>query len=105
MHMLSQFIGENGLSEFVIDGLKQNIVIDMGAMRDILDITHELRKLSLRKTKEIHPESLEELITLIGDLIRSEPPRLTELNLGGIGGFARQGFKLLEAIYESGMQV
>ena len=103
--MLSQFIGDHGLSEFVIDGLKKDIVIDVGAMRDILEETHELRKLSLRKIKGIHPESLEELITLIGDLIQSEPPRLTELDFGGIGGSAEQGYKLLEAIYETGMQV
>ena len=36
MHMLAQFIGDNGLDEFVLDGLKKDIVIDMGAMRHIL---------------------------------------------------------------------
>ena len=36
MHMLPRFIGDNGLSEFVLDGLKENMKIDMRAMRDIL---------------------------------------------------------------------
>ena len=103
--MLSQFIGDHGLSEFVIDGLKKDIVIDEGAMRDILNETHELSKLSLRYTNDIHPESLEELINLIRDLIHSEPPRLTELDFGGIGRSAEQGYKLLEAIYETRMQI
>ena len=69
--MLSQFTGDNGLCEFVMDGLKKDIVIDVGAMRDILDETHELRKLSIRNAKGIHPESLEELTTMIRDLIQS----------------------------------
>ena len=77
----------------------------MGAIRHILQETHELRKLSIRNAKEIKSESLDELITMIGDLIQSQPPRLTELDFGGIGGSTVQGNRLLEAIYETGMQV
>ena len=103
--MFFQFINHNGLSEFVIDGLKNGIHVDVGAMRDIFEETHELRKISIRNAKEIHSESLAELLTMIGDLIQSQPPRLTELNFGGIGGSAEQCKNLLEAIYETRMQV
>ena len=71
MRMLSQFTGDNGLCEFVIDGLKYGMRIDVGAMRDILNETHELRKLSIRNARRIHPESLYELTTMIRDLIQS----------------------------------
>ena len=103
--MLSQFIRKNGLSDFIIDGLKNDIIIDVGAIRDILEETHELRKISIRNVKGIHPASLEELITMIEDLIQFQAPRLTELDFGGIGGSAEQGNKLLEAIYETGMPI
>ena len=39
MQMLPQFIGDIGLFEFVLDGLKKDIVIDVGALRDILKET------------------------------------------------------------------
>ena len=42
---------------------------------------------------------------MVGDLIQSQSPRLTELDFGGIGGSAEQGNRLMEAIYEAGMQV
>ena len=103
--MLSQYIGDHGLAEFVIDGLKRGIHVDVGAMRDILEETHELRKLSLRNANEIKSESLGDLITMIRDLIQSQPPRLAEIDFGGIGGSTEQGIKLLDAIYESGMQL
>ena len=67
--MLAQFISDKGLAEFVLDGLKKDKVIDVGAMRHILQKTHELRKLSIRNAKEIKSESHNELITLIRDLI------------------------------------
>ena len=102
--MLFQYIGDHGLAEFVIDGLKKGIHVDVGAMRDILEKTSELRKLSLRNANEIKSESLGDLITMIRDLIQSQPPRLTELDFGGIGGSAEQGSNLLEAIYETGTQ-
>ena len=54
---------------------------------------------------EIKSESFDELITIIGDLIQSQPSKLTELDFGGFGGSAEQGNRLLEAIYESRMQV
>ena len=53
----------------------------------------------------MHPESLGELISMLGDLIQCQPPRLTELDFGGIGGSAEQGSQILEAIHESGTQV
>ena len=63
----------------------------MGALRDILHKTNELRKLSIKNVNNMHPESLRELINMIIDLILSSPPRLTELDLCGIGGSAEQG--------------
>ena len=69
MQMLRLFISDHGLSEFVLDGLKKNTVIDLGAMRGILEETNELRRLSIRNLHEVNPESLGELITMIGDLI------------------------------------
>ena len=48
MHMFSRFISARGLSEFVLDGLMKDTVIDVGAMRGILEASSELRKLSLR---------------------------------------------------------
>ena len=101
--MLPQFIGDSGLSEFVLDGLKKDIVIDVGALRDILQETNELRKLSIRNANEIHPESLGELINMISDLIWSHPSKLTDLDFGGIGGSAEQGSQILEAINETGI--
>ena len=89
--MLPQFIGDSGLTEFVLDGLKKDIVIDVGALRNILEETNELRKLSIRNANEMHPESLGELINMIIDLILSSPPKLTELDLSRIGGSAEQG--------------
>ena len=71
MHMLPRFIRQNGLSEFVLDGLKKDIVIDLNAMRRMLQDTHELRRLSIRNANEVQPESRGELITIIGDLILS----------------------------------
>ena len=103
--MLSRFISAGGLFELVLDGLEDDTVIDVGAMRGILEETNELRKLSVRNVDKIKSESHGELITMIGDLIQSQPPRLTELDFGGIGGSAEQGNRLLEAIYETGMQV
>ena len=103
--MLSQYIGDHGISEFVIDGLKEGMHVDVGAMRDILEETGKLRKLSLRNVSGIKSQSFGELTTMIGDLIQSHPPRLTDLDFGGIGGSAEQGINFLEAIYETGMQV
>ena len=71
MYMLSRFIGARGLSEFVLDGLEKDIVIDVGAMRVILGETNELIKLSVRRANAIKSKSHEELITMIGDLIQS----------------------------------
>ena len=105
MHILPRFISDNGLSEIVMDGLKKDIVIDLDAIRRILEETQVLRKLSIRNANEIKSESHDELITMIGDLIQFQPPILTELDFGGLGGSAAQGFKLLKAIYETGMQL
>ena len=67
--MLSRFISASGLFEFVLDGLMNDTVIDVGAMRGILEETNELRKLGVRNAKEIKSESHNELIAMIGDLI------------------------------------
>ena len=74
-----------------MDELKKDIVIDVSALRDILQKTNELRKLSIKNANEMHPESLEELINMIIDLILSSPPRLTELDFCGVGGSSEQG--------------
>ena len=60
--MLSRFIGSEGLSEFVLDGLEDDVVMDLGAMRLILEASSELRKLSLRNTIWIQSESYSELL-------------------------------------------
>ena len=86
--MLSRFISARGLFEFVLDGLMKDTVIDVGAMRGMLQETSELRKLSVRNVNEIKSESHDELITMIRDLIQSQPPRLEELDFRGLGGSA-----------------
>ena len=40
---------------------------------------------------EVNPESLDELINIAGEKIRSHLPKLIELDLGSIGGNAEQG--------------
>ena len=72
--MLPRFIQDDGLSEFVLDGLKEGLVLDLGEMRHLFEDKSELTKLSIRNTSEIDPESLGQLITLLCDLIRSRPP-------------------------------
>ena len=74
MYLLPQFIQEGGLSEFVLDGLKEGLVLDLGEMRHLFEDKSELTKLSIRSTSKIDPESLGQLITLLCDLIRSRPP-------------------------------
>ena len=69
--MFSRFTSAKGLAEFVLDGLKKDIVIDVGAMRGILEETNELIKFSVRRANKIKSESHNELITMIGDLIQS----------------------------------
>ena len=103
--MLPRFISDDGLSEFVLDGLKKDIVIDLDAMRRILEETQVLRKLSIRNANEIKSESHGELITMIADLIHFQPPRLTEIDFDGIGGSAEQGNQILEAIYGAEIQI
>ena len=105
MYLIPQFIQEDGLSEFVLDGLKEGLVLDLGEMRHLFEDNRELRKLGIRNTNKIDPESLAQLITMISDLIRSQPPQLTELDLEGIGGSAEQGCQLMEALLDSQLQV
>ena len=49
--MLSRFISARGLFEFVLDGLSKDTVIDVGAMRGMLEETNELRKTQRQKCK------------------------------------------------------
>ena len=42
---------------------------------------------------------------MVSDLIQSKPPRLTELDFGGIGGSGEQADQLLGALYDSEMQM
>ena len=58
----------------------------MGAIRRILEETHELRRLGIRNINEINADSHRELITMIRDLIQSEPQKLEELDFCEIGG-------------------
>ena len=71
MYLLPRFIGQSGLSEFVLDEISDDIVIDLGAFGHLLSRTHELRNLSIRNTKYIDAESLGKLITFLSDLIKS----------------------------------
>ena len=74
MYLLPRFIQEDGLSEFVLDGLKEGLVLDLSEMRHLFEDNSELTKLSIRNTSKIDPESLGQLITMVCDLIRSRPP-------------------------------
>ena len=91
MYLLPRFIPRYGLAEFVLDGIQAGIIIDLGAFSHILEKTKEIKKLCIRNTKDIETESLGKLISMISDLLRSVPPKLTELDFGGIGGSAEQG--------------
>ena len=88
------------MAEFVLDGyrLKKDAVIDMGAMRRILEETHELRRLGIRNIRRINSKSHGELITMIRDLLKSEPPKIEELDFFGIGGSAEHWGQVLETI-------
>ena len=46
MYLLPQFIQDDGLSEFVLDGLKEGLVLDLGEMRHLFEDNTELTKLS-----------------------------------------------------------
>ena len=105
MYLLPQFIQYGGLSEFVLYGLRDGLVLDLGEMRHLFEDNSELRKLSIKNTSKIDPESLVLLITMICDLIRSRPPRLTDLDFESIGGSAEQGRQIMEALLDSELQV
>ena len=67
--MIPRFISDYGLSEFVLNGLEKDILIDMGAMRHILEETHELKKLRISNVDKANPESSSKLIAMVLDLI------------------------------------
>ena len=69
MYLLSQYIRDSGLSEFILDGLQKDVVIDLDAMRQVLEETNEMTKLAIRNINKVHPQSLEELIAMVVDLI------------------------------------
>ena len=102
--MLFRFISGNGLYKFSLDGLKEGVALDIGAIRQMLEKTGKLTKLSIRNANNIDAQSHGELITMISDLIQSEPPKLEELDFCGIGGPTEQGSQVLQAIYDSEMQ-
>ena len=58
----------------MLDGLKRGLVLDLSEMRHLFEDNSELTKLSVKNTNKIDPESLGQLITMICDLIRSQPP-------------------------------
>ena len=105
MYLLPRFIHEDGLSEFVLDGLKEGLVLDLSEMRHLFEDNSELTKLSVKNTSKIDPESLGHLITMICDLIRSKPAQLTDLNFENIGGSAEQGCQIMEALLDSELQL
>ena len=105
MFLLPRFIIRYGLTVFVLDGLESGTVVDRCALSHILEQTNELRTLSIRNTSEIEAESLSKMISMLGDLIKSVPPRLTDLDFSGIGGSAQDGDQLLKALYDSEMQI
>ena len=51
--MLPRFISDNGLIKFSLDGLKEGVALDVGAIRQILEKTGELTKLSIRNANNI----------------------------------------------------
>ena len=69
MHLLPRFISDRGLSEFILDGLEKDVMIDIGAMRHILEETHELKKLRISNVDKANPESSSKLIAMVLDLI------------------------------------
>ena len=48
MYLLYRFIRDSGLSEFILDGLEKDFVIDLDAMRQVLEKTNEMTKLGIR---------------------------------------------------------
>ena len=105
MYLLPRFTQEDGLSEFVLDGLKEGLVLDLGEMRHLFEDNSGLTKLSVKNTNKIDPESLGQLITMICDLIRSKPAQLTDLDFENIGGSAEQGCQIMEALLDSELQL
>ena len=58
-----------------------------------------------RHLEGINKDSLANVIDIIIDLIKKEPPELTDLDLCGLGGSLEQCQELLRAIYDSRMQI
>ena len=50
MYLIPRFIATHGLSEFVLDEINEDIVIDLGALGHLLERTNELRRLCIRNT-------------------------------------------------------
>ena len=62
MYLLSRFIRDSGLSEFILDGLEDGVDIDVGAMRLILETSSELKKVCIRNTSWTQSEDCSELL-------------------------------------------
>ena len=58
-----------------------------------------------RHLEGINKDSLANVIDIIIDLIKKEPPELTDLDLCGLGGSLEQCQELLNAIYDSHMPI
>ena len=86
LNLLPQFIKSSGLKVFILDGFPTNMIIDTAAILHVLQQTGELTKLCIRHMDGIKSTSLADLIDIVTSIIRVGPPRLTELDLAGIGG-------------------
>ena len=89
----------------MLDGLKRGLVLDLSEMRHLFEDNSELTRLSVKNTNKIDPESLRQLITMVCDLIRSKPAKLTDLDFESIGGSAEQGCQIMEALLDSELQL
>ena len=55
--------------------------------------------------EKINNESIQNLAVLIFNIIRAEPPKLTEFDFCRLGGSAEQGQEILEALYDTRLQI
>ena len=104
-NLLPKYFRENGLTELLIDRLPTGIVIDDRALKHLLRLTNNLKKLSFRHLEAINKESLQNVILKIANILLAEPPNLTELDFCRLGGSDEEGLEILEAIYETDLKI
>ena len=85
INLLPRHISNNGLSEFVLDRLPARVILDVDAVKRILENSNDLNRFDLTNLIEIDRSSLDRLIDMSCDMILTHPPKLTEINLKGLG--------------------